>query len=867
MIACTTCPQGGLQCRGDGPQQADLVIVGEAPGRDEVRQGTPFVGRSGKLLNATLKEVGLPREKVYVTNVLQCRPPVDKAGKDTPPTVAMIKACYPRLVTEIREHNPKVVLAVGASAAQVLLKRPNAKISDLKGTLNWSEDLQCFVLPTYHPAAVLHGATGFFDDIFDHTRRAALLATGQLEFPDPNFELKWEYITDLSRALQVIRQCGRESVLGYDTEAKTVTDIGPRAAEDEWIMMQIDTGREAFAWNMRELLPHPEFRRACEWLFTRIGIKWIVHNWAYEKQVFAANKFTPPRDVSDVMVLGLGLTERGEQVGLAALAGAYCNAPYYKDVLNKGGEGPHKWSVGPRTGAEWIRLAYYGCQDAHYTRELGKILPKLVKLEGTMPLCKNLLLPAADAFGDVSGRGTEADMDHVDTLRQEWIPLIDEARTNLQKFAAERGFKASVVTSAQQKGVPCVDCVPEDKWTHLEQFPRTQWREIMTTFIGDPSCRSCMKRRFKLAPDETFNPNSAPQRQNLAFDILRMRRVDGTSVNKDFFEFHSAHPFTKLMQEYSERNHLMNNYVNGFADDVWSDGRLHPDFLLFGTVTGRLSIHNPPLQTIPKWGVNPKMAKLVRKLIKATPGYLIVDVDYKNLELFIAWHYSKDVNLGKALTERNFHTNTAAAIFGKSYEWMLDPANEHEAGLMRFNSKFVTFGIAYGRQAYSLAQGELKDITGGSESVAQKYVDRFWSEYPDYKIVYDGWQRQALTEGELTTPLGRKRRWRLVTPDTINHIKNQAVNFPIQSLASDTCLSAFIRLNKRLRAEGLGYVLFTVHDSLVFEVKEDKLDRAVEVIVEEMTTPPYDTHIKLSVDIDVGPSLGEVEKYAAPIAA
>src|SRR5689334_13720647 len=118
MSECT-CPLGGMQCRGNGPSDADLVIVGEAPGRDEVRQGMPFVGASGKLLNATLREVGLPRAKVYVTNVTLCRPPVDKTGKDTPPSVEMIKACYPRLVTEIRARKPKVVLAVGATAAQV----------------------------------------------------------------------------------------------------------------------------------------------------------------------------------------------------------------------------------------------------------------------------------------------------------------------------------------------------------------------------------------------------------------------------------------------------------------------------------------------------------------------------------------------------------------------------------------------------------------------------------------------------------------------------------------------------------------------------------------------------------------------------
>ena len=233
--------------------------------------------------------------------------------------------------------------------------------------------------------------------------------------------------------------------------------------------------------------------------------------------------------------------------------------------------------------------------------------------------------------------------------------------------------------------------------------------------------------------------------------------------------------------------------------------------------------------------------------------HLIVDVDYKNLELFIAWHYSNDDNLGHALVDSDFHTTTAAAIFNTPYALV--------TGLQRFNSKFVTFGIAYGRQAWSLSQGELFDLTKGDEREAQLYIDRFWALYPGYKREYDRWQWLALNKGEIRTPMGRVRRWRWKSPDQINRIKNQAVNYPCQSLASDVCLSALIRLNKVLGELGLGHVLFTVHDSLVFEVPEDRVHEAMVVIQREMTVVPFPSHIKLFVDAEVGPSLGEVEKY------
>jgi len=239
--------------------------------------------------------------------------------------------------------------------------------------------------------------------------------------------------------------------------------------------------------------------------------------------------------------------------------------------------------------------------------------------------------------------------------------------------------------------------------------------------------------------------------------------------------------------------------------------------------------------------------------------HVIIDVDYKNLELFIAWHYSADENLGRALVEEDFHRRTASAIFNKAYDEV--------TGLDRFNSKFVTFGIAYGRQAWSLCQGELLELTGGNERKAQEFIDRFWGLYPGYKRVYDGWKRDAVKNGELRTPMGRVRRWRLIDKSKIRAIENQAVNFPIQSLASDVCLHALIRLNKRLPAMGLGHVLFTVHDSLVFEVPEDRVDEAVVVIEQEMLQTPFETHIQLFVDIEVGPSLGEVKAYVRPEAA
>src|SRR5688500_4709586 len=144
---------GGPQCAGDGHQETPSVIVGEAPGGREVYTKVPLTGPSGDLLNKTLAVCGMPREQVYVTNAVMCRP-VTKDGKDTAPTKEALRACSQRLVSELRSRKPKVVVAVGATAAQVLCNTTDP-ITKIQGSLIWNASIGCYVLPTYHPAAVL----------------------------------------------------------------------------------------------------------------------------------------------------------------------------------------------------------------------------------------------------------------------------------------------------------------------------------------------------------------------------------------------------------------------------------------------------------------------------------------------------------------------------------------------------------------------------------------------------------------------------------------------------------------------------------------------------------------------------------------
>jgi uracil-DNA glycosylase len=134
---------------GVGKRDADLLVIGEAPGADEDRQGEPFVGRAGQLLNAMLHSIGLPRSEVYIANILKCRPP---GNRDPQPDEAA--SCTPYLTQQIALIGPRVILAVGRIAAQWLLQS-DSPIGRLRGRVFRYGELGTPLVVTYHPAYLL----------------------------------------------------------------------------------------------------------------------------------------------------------------------------------------------------------------------------------------------------------------------------------------------------------------------------------------------------------------------------------------------------------------------------------------------------------------------------------------------------------------------------------------------------------------------------------------------------------------------------------------------------------------------------------------------------------------------------------------
>ncbi len=133
---------------GEGNPEAEVIFIGEAPGREEDAQGSPFVGAAGKLLTKMMESIGLRREEVYIANILKCRPPNNRD-----PCPEEIQKCIPWLRSQLRILKPEVICALGTFAAQALLDT-DLPISKLRGKILDFEGTK--LIPTYHPAALIY---------------------------------------------------------------------------------------------------------------------------------------------------------------------------------------------------------------------------------------------------------------------------------------------------------------------------------------------------------------------------------------------------------------------------------------------------------------------------------------------------------------------------------------------------------------------------------------------------------------------------------------------------------------------------------------------------------------------------------------
>ena len=349
---------------------------------------------------------------------------------------------------------------------------------------------------------------------------------------------------------------------------------------------------------------------------------------------------------------------------------------------------------------------------------------------------------------------------------------------------------------------------------------------------------------------EPFNIQSPKQLGNVLFERLMLpagkKTKTGWSTNAAVLDkLRGKHPIVEQILDYRTLTKLKSTYADGLLKEISADGRIHTNFQMTVTATGRLSSTEPNLQNIP---VRRELGAQIRRMFVASPGKVLVDADYSQIELRLLAHIANDETMIAAFRSgEDIHAVTASQVFGV-------PLAE-VTPLQRSHAKAVNFGIVYGISAFSLAQ----DI-GVFQSEAKAYMDSYFAKYHGVRAYMTRVVEQAKADGYVTTLFGRRRDLPELKSSNFNlrsFGERVALNMPIQGTAADIIKAAMVRVDARMRAEKLqARLLLQVHDELIVECPAEEAETVKAILVDEMEHV-VDYRVPLLVDAKIGASWAE----------
>ena len=368
-------------------------------------------------------------------------------------------------------------------------------------------------------------------------------------------------------------------------------------------------------------------------------------------------------------------------------------------------------------------------------------------------------------------------------------------------------------------------------------------RQIANEFAIE--ARSLDAEIQKVAGHE-FKVNSPQQLQTVLFEELGLTTTKkiktGYSTDAGSLEaIADEHRIVPLILRYREVEKLRSTYGSPLIDAVATDGRIHATFHQTVARTGRLSSENPNLHNIP---VRSAEGRRLRYAFLPREGWLLAVSDYNQIELRILAHLSQDKGLLAAFaSNEDVHRTIAASVFG------ITPAEVNPQ--QREQAKAVSYGLAYGMEAYGLSQR-----LGVTVSSAKEIMDKYFAGFPSLRAYMDATIAEIRNKGYSRTEFGRIRPF----PDLATAVgpqrqaaERQAMNAGIQGLAADVFKSALVRLDRALSAAGLeARLILQVHDEVLVEAPSAERDRVEAIILDSLTNAAH-----LSVPLEISLHWGE----------
>lgn len=736
---------------GQGPKNAKVMMIGEAPGQREEDLRRPFSGPAGQRLDLELSRVGLKREDIYITNVVKCRPPDNRT-----PEKGEIAACRTYLDNELAFVQPSYLLLLGNPALWTITKKSG--ITKHRGQVQ--SDGKTTVMATFHPSAIRRNPklTPYFAEDFI---RFSQIVNGREKPPDLNITI----VRDLEQLKDLIRSVKETSAFAYDLETEGLYEwvpfsrlwcIGIATALDRAWVIPLEHPDHKWSDFAKE-----QIHKTLVFLFETLDRKRAAQNgefdnrWLRSRGIQAEHSF-------DTMIAA-HLVDENLSKKLESLAGRYLGVGHYKAKVDVTLHPPPFEPLCQRCG-----------EDVCYTYALRPILgEQLLEDRRVFRLFKTLLMPATQVFSKIEAVGIYLD----------------------QKRLKER--------------------------TEIAKEKRDEFAYKVGTHIP------------KLEGLKEPNLNSIAFLRKLLYTTLKLPILEKTptglasTAEPVIKRLKNEHPVVELLLSYREYEKRLNTFLEPWAEYIQWDGRLHANYNITGTVTGRPSSNDPNLQQTER-------GEFIRGIVSAPDGFSIISCDLKHAEMRIAAMESGDPTLLEIFqSDHDPHEATAIRMLGKT--------NITKAE--RKKGKIINFALLYGMgwrglQKYALNHYDLL--------LSDEEAQHFHAVYFDMYLALRAWHKRKKEEvhkyHQVRSLIGRIRHLPDILScdkDVVAEAERQAINSTVQGLASDMNLLGAILLAPDMDWVNIK-IVGSIHDCLLFEVKNNLVDTWTKKIKQTMENLPLD---------------------------
>jgi uracil-DNA glycosylase family 4 len=658
LAKCDDCPlKEQPVVQGHGPDQAELVVVGEAPGREEARSGVPFIGKAGRLLDRVLTHHGFDRGETYVTNAVLCRPP----GNDTPNAKA-IKCCRDRLVAEVKARRPQTVIALGAVAGKTLLNSREGITHLRLGGKRHSEELETDVVPTFHTAAALRDPNKFPSIIADVKKVKQAIGVGWEH-------TQYEVAESPEHAVRELQRHGMSPDWSIDAEWVA----GTHNTTPEWLCASVSwTPGSSFVFP-REVMNDNGFRHIFGQILADKDKRFIWQNGKSDIQCFWRS-FAPEAHVTeDTMLMHYSTDERVGTHDLEQLVVEVLGGPFYKREFREAIGEDHIWTIESYEKHRDI-VHRYNATDSDGTHRLVEPLRKEMQGDGVDEMYQTLLIPGANALAQVEYEGIRIDLEHLAKVEEQVQTSHDELEEatheyvanprspqQIKKKLAELGYIVPDTTKDMLKGIdhPFVDTLREYKREH--KMLSTYVRGLRKHLVGDR-----IHTTFTLHGTETGRLSSRrPNLQNQPIDHpVRESFVaddeDSVLIETDYqqIELRIAADLANdpwLLEQFHAGRHIhKESALSLFGKDYSAQDYVKTKSVAYGTLFGEQANH---------------LAARLR--IRVSEAQALIDAFFKRSPNLLDWR--KDIE--QQLIENSYLTSA----FGRKRRfWLITQDNKKD---------------------------------------------------------------------------------------------------------------------------------------------------------------------------------------------